>query len=57
MLWTDAELKVMHHALNLLGERMSNRPDEYEPVDERTHTDLSLRIAEELARREACASS
>lgn len=53
MIWTDNELKLLHHALGLVGERMSERPDEYGPGEERTHTDLSLRVSEELTRREA----
>lgn len=52
-MWTDRELEVMHHALGLLGEKLVLEPEgSFTPGFERAHTDLSLRIAEELARRE-----
>jgi hypothetical protein len=53
MFWTDEELEIMRHALDLLGDQMALRGDEYGDHEERAHTSLSLRIAEELARREA----
>jgi hypothetical protein len=53
MFWTDEELEIMRHALDLLGDQMALRGDEYSDSDERAHTSLSLRVAEELSRREA----
>lgn len=53
MIWTDEELEVMRHALDLLGNEMAMRPNEYGDHLERARTSLSLRIAEELTRREA----
>jgi hypothetical protein len=53
MFWTDEELEVMRHALDLLGDEMAMRGDEYADSFDRAHTSLSLRVAEELARREA----
>lgn len=52
-MWTDRELEVMHFALGNLGDLMSNKPDEWEPGFEQAHSSLSLRISEELARRES----
>jgi hypothetical protein len=51
-MWTDDELEVMRHALDLQGDRIACRPDEYGRADDAAHTSLSLRIAEELVRRE-----
>jgi hypothetical protein len=53
MIWTDDELEVMRHALDLLGNEMAMRGDQYGDHEERAHTSLSLRVAEELSRREA----
>ncbi|MFF5471072.1 hypothetical protein [Streptomyces achromogenes] len=53
MFWTDDELEVMRHALDLVGDQIAMRGDEYSDSFDRAHTSLSLRIAEELARREA----
>ncbi|MEU3522302.1 hypothetical protein AB0E62_00235 [Streptomyces sp. NPDC038707] len=53
MIWTDEELTTMNHALELLGDVMAMRGDEYTDSDQRAHTSLSLRVTEELARREA----
>jgi hypothetical protein len=50
-MWTDEELEVMRHALDLLGDQMA-LSDDYGDSLERAHTSLSLRIAEELTRRE-----
>lgn len=53
MIWTDEELEVMRHALDLLGEEIVLRGSEYGDSFDRAHTSLSLRVAEELARRDA----
>lgn len=53
MIWTDEELEVMRHALDLVGDQIALRGDEYEGSFDRAHTSLSLRVAEELSRREA----
>ncbi|GAA4891120.1 hypothetical protein ACFPM3_20365 [Streptomyces coeruleoprunus] len=52
-MWTDDELDVMRHALDLLGDQIALRGHEYDESFDRAHTSLSLRIADELSRREA----
>lgn len=51
-MWTDKELEVMHFALGVLGDQMDDSPQEWEPGFDQAHTSLSLRISEEMARRE-----